>query len=125
MPNIEEYCKMMGEPSGKDENGYYYSKIIENDQSNDVDEAGNPKSVEKDGKIYYIAFLEENGKEYVYYKAEDGSELSYEEAEEIIKENKKNENITYEKVYVTEVPDYFIETKAHISSSNIGNEFDT
>lgn len=125
LPNIEEYCKMMGEPSGKDENGYYYSKIIENDQSNDVDEAGNPKSVEKDGKIYYIAFLEENGKEYVYYKAEDGSELSYEEAEEIIKENKKNENITYEKVYVTEVPDYFIETKAHISSSNIGNEFDT
>ena len=152
--NIEEYCQMMGTPSGKDEKGYYYSvvkddgdddkKVVINDENRDeyLDEDGLPKKVTKDGKDYFLNKEKNESGEYtlLIYRAEDGSEMSFTEAYEIFKkqyhldfDNENSGQITddddedyeYEKVYVDKVPDTYIETKAKITCENLATEFET
>lgn len=152
--NIEEYCQMMGTPSGKDEKGYYYS-VVKDDEDDDkkdvitdenrdeyLDEDGLPKKVTKDGKDYFLNKEKNESGEYtlLIYRAEDGSEMSFTEAYEIFKkqyhlefDNKNSGQITddddedyeYEKVYVDKVPDTYIETKAKITCENLATEFET
>lgn len=152
--NIEEYCQMMGTPSGKDEKGYYYSvvkddgdddkKDVITDENRDeyLDEDGLPKKVTKDGKDYFLNKEKNESGEYtlLIYRAEDGSEMSFTEAYAIFKkqyhldfDNENSGQITddddedyeYEKVYVDKVPDTYIETKAKITCENLATEFET
>lgn len=149
--NIEEYCQMMGTPSGKDEKGYYYSvvkddgeddqKDVINDENKDeyLDEDGLPKKVTKDGKDYFLNKEKNESGEYtlLIYRAEDGSEISFTEGYEIFKKQyhleednpdqseNDEEEYEYEKVYVDKVPDSYIETKAKITCENLATEFET
>ena len=148
--NIEEYCQMMGSPSGKDEKGYYYSIAIDNDDDSEksddeimdeLDEDGLPKQVEKDGKIYYLNKIKNDAGEYVdlYYVSDDGARISFEEGYELYKkkynitdeddddseEDDDDDDVEYQRIYVDKVPDTYIEAKAKISCENLATEFET